>query len=182
MIEYACADCEKVVLLSTEMNGWRCPSCGGSRIVTRADSAIEAKFCLCCAARVSTLDRCPRCGCERFLGGERPIRTERIFCAAVWVDTGYPSPCRPHENYPETGILFCGRGHGDCFVSLEAWDENLPLEQRERIGAEQLAGLHQGFQTSTGRFVDRREAAVIAWRSGQLNEPKDSLDSEDIVR
>ncbi len=42
----------------------------------------------------------------------------------------------------------------------------------------------QGFVTSTGRFVDRREAAVIARNAGQLllvkTNPTDLLFSEDV--
>lgn len=39
----------------------------------------------------------------------------------------------------------------------------------------------QGFLTSTGQFVDREEAAQIAFLSGQLQHPKKRLFSEDII-
>lgn len=125
--------------------------------------------------------RCPRCNCDNVCIREIHIH-ERIACAAIWVDDGHPAPWRPHENYPETGILFCGRGHGDCFVSLKAWESLLHVKERDRIGTEQLDGKHSGFQTSTGRFVDRVEAAAIAWLAGQIDRQKDSLDSEDLKR
>lgn len=38
----------------------------------------------------------------------------------------------------------------------------------------------QGFVTSTGRFVDRAEAAKIALEAGQIPEAKDALYSEDV--
>lgn len=42
------------------------------------------------------------------------------------------------------------------------------------------AGSVQGFVTSDGRFVDRAEAAVIAFKAGQIDKPKDELFSEDL--
>ena len=38
----------------------------------------------------------------------------------------------------------------------------------------------QGFMTSIGRFVNRKEAAKIAYNCGQITEEKVSLFSEDI--
>jgi hypothetical protein len=72
------------------------------------------------------------------------------------------------------------RGHCDCFVPLEAWAEGLTAEERARIGEEQFAGLHQGFLTSLGRFVDRRQAMAIARRAGQTDKTKTELFSEDL--
>jgi hypothetical protein len=37
-----------------------------------------------------------------------------------------------------------------------------------------------GFMTSQGRFVDRKEAARIAYEAGQIPEPVAALHSEDI--
>lgn len=39
---------------------------------------------------------------------------------------------------------------------------------------------NQGFITNTGRFVGRREAAQIAFKAGQLHDPKRILFSEDL--
>ena len=105
---------------------------------------------------------------------------EYVLCAAIWVDTGKAEPPRRSYSYPETGLLFCGWRHADCFVAIHAWANLLPAEERERL-AEQIAGKNQGFLTSTGRFVDRHHAATIARRSGQL--PSDvgrDLFSEDL--
>lgn len=38
----------------------------------------------------------------------------------------------------------------------------------------------QGFVTDDGKFVDREEAAKIAYECGQIKEPKNTLFSEDI--
>lgn len=105
---------------------------------------------------------------------------ERILCAAIWIDTFEAVPPRRTYSYPKTGILFCGWRHCDCFVPLEAWAERLTAEERARIGEEQLAGLHQGFLTSTGRFVDREAAMVIARGAGQTDSASSGLFSEDL--
>lgn len=38
----------------------------------------------------------------------------------------------------------------------------------------------QGFITTKNRFVDRKEAAEIAYSAGQIASPKDELYSEDL--
>lgn len=108
------------------------------------------------------------------------MNAEYILCAAIWVDTGEADPPRRSYSYPATGIVFCGWRHCDCFIPLHAWAKRLTPEERERIGEEQLAGRHQGFLTSRGRFVDRIEAMTIARRSGQTTADKTYLFSEDL--
>jgi len=112
----------------------------------------------------------------------RPDR-ERILCAAIYVDTGNPEPPRRSSTYPETGIVFAAWRHGDCFTSLNAWAERLSDEERdaiETIQEHQLNGRNQGFLTSQGRYVDRQEAADIAWRAGQVDRKLTSLISENL--
>ncbi len=48
-----------------------------------------------------------------------------------------------------------------------------------KYGFDKIVG-EQGFVTSDGRFVDREEAANIAFVAGQIPEKKDCLFSEDI--
>ena len=43
-----------------------------------------------------------------------------------------------------------------------------------------LKSYTQGFITNLDRFVDRKEAAEIAYSSGQINEPVLTLYSEDL--
>lgn len=52
-------------------------------------------------------------------------------------------------------LIFTGVDHGDCYNQVEY---------------EGLMGhkFKEGFMTSKGRFVDRREAMVIAYKAGQL--------------
>ena len=101
---------------------------------------------------------------------------EYILCAAIYVDTGVPGPPRSYT-YPATGLVFSGWRHADCFTTMMAWAERLTPEEREEIGVEQLAGRHQGFLTSTGRFVLRDEAWKIAHSAGQISwrPPEDPL-------
>lgn len=108
------------------------------------------------------------------------LSVERILCAAIWVDTGKAEPPRRSYAYPATGLLFCGWRHADCFLPLEAWARRLTVEERTTIGDEQLAGRHQGFLTSLGRFVDRQEGMTIARRAGQTDSEKSGLFSEDL--
>jgi len=105
---------------------------------------------------------------------------ERILCAAIWVDTGEAEPPRRSYSYPATGLLFCGWRHADCFTTLNAWADRLSVEERSRIGEEQLAGRHQGFLTSRGRFVDREEGMKIARAAEQTAAKKAQLFSEDL--
>jgi len=105
---------------------------------------------------------------------------ERVLCAAIYVDTGEADPPRRSYAYPKTGLVFCGWRHSDCFTTLHAWSDRLKPEERVRIGEEQFAGLHQGFLTSRGRFVDRVEGMAIARAAGQTDSEKSGLFSEDL--
>ena len=63
-----------------------------------------------------------------------------------------------------------GRHHNVCHVMVAA---GLPTDAQR----------YQGFVTSTGRYVDRKEAAVIAQAAGQIRVktgPADTLFSEDV--
>jgi hypothetical protein len=100
---------------------------------------------------------------------EEDMKDEYILCAAIWVDTGEAEPPRRSYSYPETGLLFTGWRHPDCFVTLNAWAKRLTEEEREAIGKEQFHGRNQGFLTSTGRFVDRKKAFTIAAAAGQID-------------
>jgi hypothetical protein len=98
-------------------------------------------------------------------------KLEWILCAAVYVDTGRAEPPRRSYAYPDTGLVFTGWRHSDCFVTMEAWASRLWFWERwrlDQVQPHQLAGRNQGFLTSRGRFVDRVEAKVIAVDAGQL--------------
>lgn len=97
---------------------------------------------------------------------------ERILCSAIYVDTKEAVPARRSYAYPETGLVFSGWRHGDCFTTLNAWAQRLTQAEIMFIGFEQIAGRNQGFLTSTGRYVDRKEGALIAKAAGQFRNPE----------
>lgn len=69
----------------------------------------------------------------------------------------------------KSGMVFLGKSHADCF------------HQANAVGVEVSSKAdHQGFFTNRGRFVDRKVAAKIADRAGQLSKPTTVLLSEDL--
>ncbi len=112
---------------------------------------------------------------------------ERVLCAAIYVNTGKVESEFSSPGYPETGLVFPGWRHNDCFVLLIPWSEGLTDEERAQIEAimpDQLEGRNQGFLTSAGRYVDRSEGWKVALNANQVQhrEHKQSLDSEDLYR
>jgi len=110
---------------------------------------------------------------------------EVILCAAIHYDNGLEYP---HQSIygVKTGFVLCGYRHPNIIGILPTniyfkktnensvqveWNENCPKHES-----------YQGFLTSTGRFVGRREAAQIALHSGQIKELKfgSELYSEDL--
>lgn len=78
---------------------------------------------------------------------------EKIVQAAIWQD----------------GIMYVGRRH-----------YNIILDMVENYGlASPIRGC-QGFVTNTGRFVERDEAAEIAFKAGQVKKQHSKLFSEDL--
>lgn len=63
------------------------------------------------------------------------------------------------------GSMAIGKHHGMC---LQTSPPDTCLKGRDS----------QGFKTSTGRFVDREEAAEIAFKAGQIDEQPSILFSE----
>ena len=109
-------------------------------------------------------------------------RPEVILCAAVYVDTGKNEGSLTYA-YPETGFLFSGLRHPDCFALLWDWKKRLtPPERAAILSIDQYAlrGANQGFLTSSGRFVDRYKAAKIAYSRNQVDRELIRLTSEDL--
>lgn len=80
------------------------------------------------------------------------LKKEFIICSAVkWLKIGIPG-----------GIIVCGRRHADCYKSIEGILEinlgDLDEDERKR----------QGFMTSMGRYVTRKEAFKIAMANNQI--------------
>jgi hypothetical protein len=102
------------------------------------------------------------------------VSSPYIICAAIWFKDGNKYSHQPRNI--DSGIVVCGRRHHNCF--LTAFELN---------GGKCIDGLNetnkkavQGFLTSDDRFVDRKEAGVIAFKAGQNNRLKERLFSEDL--
>jgi hypothetical protein len=93
---------------------------------------------------------------------------EYILCAAIWYNRLTPNIIHQPKNV-HTGFVLCGHRHHNVI----------------QIGAE-LAGLRlkerdvQGFITSKNRFVDRKEAYIIAIKSGQIQSPSAEDELKDL--
>lgn len=86
-------------------------------------------------------------------------KQEYILCAAIYyVDTSM-NDCH----------IICGYRHSDCMHTY--YKLTYKRTTQEDI---------QGFLTSKNRFVDRAEAADIAYKAGQIKDIADCLISEDV--
>ena len=89
---------------------------------------------------------------------------EYILCAAILFDTE-PEP-----------TLICGYRHDNCIFQANRMEGMKNTEGH-------IYPYHQGFLTSRERFVNRREAAAIAFEVGQITAYQDHatpLFSEDL--
>ena len=102
---------------------------------------------------------------------------EYILCSAIWYkelplikgEVLIPKGMSPYN--VDKGIVFCGWRHANCLYQKVAIT-GLP---------DSKSGEHeQGFITSKNIFVTREEAAEIAFKAGQIDEPKKYLFSEDV--
>jgi hypothetical protein len=73
-----------------------------------------------------------------------------------------------HDKAPS--LIYTGRNHADIIWTLAT------INHIDFIVTQDM----QGFVTDTGRFVDRTEAAKIAFEAGQIKEEKRILFSEDL--
>jgi hypothetical protein len=79
-------------------------------------------------------------------------KTEHILCAAIHVDDGREYPHQPTK----TGLVFGGHRHHNCIAVIAS------------VMPGHMRNWHQGFLTSLGRFVNRREAKKMATTAGQI--------------
>lgn len=100
--------------------------------------------------------------------------TEYIICAAIWYKE------LPTQNFLakniDRGLLVCGHRHGHCIDIVK----QLAGLRTVQFGPNSVGETEQGFLTNTNRFVSRKEAAQIAFKSHQIEFEKETLFSEDI--
>ena len=115
---------------------------------------------------------------------------ERIICAAIWYDNGLTYERQKHIYGVPTGFVLCGYRHPDIvdvlptnphFLEEVFKDKEHNAEEIQKYeelkykygwqeGGLTRCNTVQGFMTSSGRFVDRREAWRIAFAYGQIGE------------
>lgn len=103
---------------------------------------------------------------------------EYVLCAAIWykeiplkreIPSVLPKNC-------DKGIVVTGHRHGQCI-----WTVACLTGLRTPTNAEDGVGDHeQGFLTNSNRFVDRKEAAIIAYNAKQIDKEIKILYSEDL--
>lgn len=84
---------------------------------------------------------------------------ERILCAAIKRLNPRSSKCNYHHN--DIHLIELGFRHHDIFIRFQ--------------GEVSRNSDDQGFYTSYGRFVDRKEAYKIAFEAGQITKKFDRL-------
>lgn len=103
---------------------------------------------------------------------------EYILCAAIWyqeIELKKDIP-QVRPNNISRGIVVLGHRHGQCI-----WTMACLTGLRTCDVGEDCTGEHeQGFLTNTNRFIDRQEAAKIAYEAGQIKEELKTLYSENL--
>lgn len=109
-------------------------------------------------------------------------KVEYILCAAIWYDDGIEHK----ENaipYVQTGIVLAGHRHYNVISLMPTGKDYLKdFPERNLLKMEDFKST-QGFITSNARFVNREEAAEIAFNAGQVDEDvkkRGKLFSEDL--
>jgi hypothetical protein len=138
-------------------------------MTTTSDENFTRSFCPECGwdVKVDEDGCCITCGATATgeavekLAKQVDRKRERILCAAIHFQTG-----EFHEHRPTnlaTGLVVCGMRHHNCFMN-----SRYMLVSGKPIA---LNPSTQGFLTSYDRFVDRKEAARIAFEAGQIDHP-----------
>ena len=110
--------------------------------------------------------------CADYINEENALfKPEYIVCAAIYVDIEQKFVHQP-SNIAH-GFVVCGLRHCNCY--------NAPIHAGfGKSKLHEIGSLKDGFLTSKNRFVDRKEAAVIALSAKQIKAPVEVLCSEDI--
>jgi hypothetical protein len=116
------------------------------------------------------------------------IWREYVAMSAIWFDDGHEHWGQPFNI--KSGFVITGKRHDNCYATKSALSGGLgPSEVRmpsgDIVNLARLTGprrIIQGFVTSKNIFLSREEAAVLAYRCGQILWWKegDPLTSEEI--
>src|SRR5699024_6650262 len=97
-----------------------------------------------------------------------------LLCSAIWYKD-LPTQRLLPKNC-NTGIVLCGWRHGNIIAQMAA-TMNL---RTVKNGEKSVGEYEQGFLTNDNRFVNRNEAANIAFKSKQIRSIKSYLYSVDV--
>jgi hypothetical protein len=97
---------------------------------------------------------------------------EYILCAAVWVQDEKEYMHQPKNII--NGFVVCGQRHHNCFTTIQILNVEKVFNSDKRV----KYTITQGFLTNKNRFIDRKEAAIIAFENGQILESVKLLMSE----
>ena len=107
---------------------------------------------------------------------------EKIICSAIHFDDGEEYLHQP-TNTP-TGVTVCGMRHHNCFMTVAIIVNHYDRKEDGKKYCFHGFKETQGFLTNKNRFVDRKEAQIIALREDQVLDKNqlrgDILFSEDI--
>lgn len=101
-------------------------------------------------------------------------KPEHILCSAIWYDDEVKRAHLPKN--VTTGIVASALRHCNCFTLLAAIYPDLDYMDSSKYKHRPM----QGFLTSKGRFVDRKEGGEIAFAAGQTETLIEKLHSEDL--
>lgn len=99
---------------------------------------------------------------------------EKIICSAVWYKDLPSAPYQPINI--DTGLVVYGVRHVHCVGIVKA----LANLRSVQVADDGVGDMVQGFVTTDYRFVNREEAAIIAFESQQIKQKKLTLFSEDL--
>lgn len=93
---------------------------------------------------------------------------EQVICAAIWYKNDLKYLHQPKN--VQKGVVICGRRHHNC----------VQIRSLISVGINQQCRSVEGFITTKDRFVDRKEAAIIAYDAGQVEYETLELFSENL--
>lgn len=94
------------------------------------------------------------------------MEKEFILCAAIWVNDK-----QIHEQQPiniKEGFVICGRRHNNCYQTIKDLKGDINTYFKSLDMSDNDYKEHQGFITSTNRYVNRKMAFVIAQVNNQI--------------
>lgn len=104
------------------------------------------------------------------------MKKEYILCAAIWYKDLTLIKIFEHNVLPvncDRGLVFCGHRHPQCMYTM------ISITGKRSVTPE-VGEYVQGFLTNKNRFVDRQEAAKIAFDANQIESEIETLHSEDL--